>query len=112
MKRHIVRWLTLLSYTLLAAVVVVWVTRLQQHQQLAAFLMGTVPLLPWVRGVLHGRVKPHAGLALTALLYLTHGCIEGFTNSHPLGWLEAAAALLLIVSASLYIRWSGPAAGR
>jgi uncharacterized membrane protein len=112
MKTHVARWLTLVSYALLAAVVVVWVTRLQQHQQLAAFLMGTVPLLPWVRGVLHGRVKAHAGLALTALLYLTHGCVEGFTNSQPLGWLEAVAALLLIVSASLYIRWSVAAAGR
>ena len=35
MKIHIVRWLTLLSYAMLAAVVVVWVTRLQQHQQAA-----------------------------------------------------------------------------
>ena len=110
MKIHIARWLTLISYAALATVVVVWVMQLDQHKQLAMFLIGTVPLLPWVRGVLHGRLKPHVGLALTALLYLTHGSVEGFTNGTLLGWIEAAIALLLIISASMYVRWRATAA--
>ncbi|MEN8213374.1 MAG: DUF2069 domain-containing protein [Pseudomonadota bacterium] len=105
MKISVARWLTLISFAALAAVVVVWVMQLEQRQQLAAFLIGTVPLLPWVRGVLHGRLKPHVGLALTALLYLTHGSVEGFANGNPLGWIEAAIALTLIISASMYVRW-------
>lgn len=109
MKIHIARWLTLTSFAALAAVVVIWVMQLDQHKQLAMFLMGTVPLLPWVRGVLHGRLKPHVGLALTALLYLTHGSVEGFTNGSLLGWTEAAVALVLIISASMYVRWSATA---
>ena len=110
MKIHITRWLTLISYAALAVVVVTWVMQLNQHRQLAMFLMGTVPLLPWVRGVLHGRLKPHVGLALTALLYLTHGLVEGFTNGTLLGWIEAAIALVLIISASMYVRWKATAA--
>ena len=110
MKIHIARWLTLISYAALATVVVVWVMQLDQHKQLAMFLIGTVPLLPWVRGVLHGRLKPHVGLALTALLYLTHGSVEGFTNGTLLGWIEAAIALLLIISVSMYVRWRATAA--
>ncbi len=111
MKIHIARWLTLISFAALAAVVVIWVMQLDQHRQLSMFLMGTVPLLPWVRGVLHGRLKPHVGLALTALLYLTHGSVEGFTNGTLLGWIEAAIALTLIISASMYVRWSAAAPG-
>jgi uncharacterized membrane protein len=106
MKIAIARVLTLLLTAALAAVVVYWIAQSERESKLLLYLIAIVPLLPWIRGLLHGTPKAHMSLAVVSLLYLLHGSVEAFTTGSLLGWIESAIALALMFSASMYARWS------
>lgn len=106
MKVTLARILTLILTAALAAVVVYWIFMAERESKLLLYLIALAPLLPWVRGLLHGTPKAHMGVAVVSLLYLLHGSVEAFTAGSMLGWLEAVIALILMFSASMYARWS------
>ena len=106
MKITVARLLTLVLTGMLALIVVVWISNSQSDSKLLLYLLGIVPLLPWVRGLLHGKPKAYLGLALVSLLYLLHGSVEAFTTNSLYGWLEAIVALSLMFSAAMYARWA------
>ena len=106
MKARVARVLALVLTLLLVAVVVTWVHTSESDSKLVLYLIGILPLLPWVRGLIHGTPKAYMGLAVVSLLYLLHGSVEAFTTNALLGWSEAVLALGLMFSASMYSRWA------
>ena len=106
MKIRLARTLTLLLTAALAAVLVYWISQSERESKLVLYLIAIVPLLPWIRGLLHGTPKAYMSLAVVSLLYLLHGSVEAFTTGSVLGWIESVIALTLMISASMYARWS------
>lgn len=106
MKITIARVLALVLTGMLAAVVVIWVSNSESDSKLMLYLLGIVPLLPWIRGLVHGTPKAYLGLSLVSLLYLLHGSVEAFTTNSLYGWIEAVIALCLMFSAAMYARWA------
>ena len=106
MKIIVARGLTLVLTAMLAAVVVIWVSKSESDSKLMLYLLGIVPLLPWIRGLLQGSPKAYLGLSLVSLLYLLHGSVEAFTTDSLLGWIESIISLSLMFSAAMYARWS------
>mgnify|MGYP001828181902 FL=1 len=107
MKIAIARVLALVLTGMLAAVVVTWVSYSESDSKLLLYLLGIVPLLPWIPGLIHGTPRAHLGLSLVSLLYLLHGSVEAFTTNSLFGWIEAVIALSLMFSAAMYARWAG-----
>lgn len=106
MKVTIARVLALVLTGMLATVVVLWVSNSESDSKLLLYLLGIVPLLPWVRGLVHGTPKAYLGLSLVSLLYLLHGSVEAFTTNSLFGWIESVIALSLMFSAAMYARWA------
>ena len=106
MKVTIARVLALVLTGMLATVVVIWVSKSQSDSKLLLYLLGIVPLLPWVRGLVQGTPKAYLGISFVSLLYLLHGSVEAFTTNALFGWIEAVIALCLMFSAAMYARWA------
>ena len=79
MKVAITRSLTVFLTLALAVVVVYWVSQAQRESKLLLYLIAVLPLIPWVRGLLHGVPKAYMSLAVVSLLYLLHGSVEAFS---------------------------------
>lgn len=106
MKITIARVLAIVLTGMLAAVVVTWVSYSESDSKLLLYLLGIVPLLPWIPGLIHGTPRAYLGLSLVSLLYLLHGSVEAFTTNSLFGWIEAVIALSLMFSAAMYARWA------
>ncbi len=98
------------SYLGLVLWLMLWITGLgevrSEHVSLL-LLFGVGPLLLPLPGVLAARERPLVVAALLSLAYLLHGAMVTWTGDGQawLGLVEAALALLYLVSASLFVRW-------
>jgi uncharacterized membrane protein len=106
MKITIARVLALVLTGMLVTVVVTWISNSESDSRLLIYLLGIVPLLPWIRGLINGTPRAYLGLSLVSLLYLLHGSVEAFTTNSLFGWIEAVIALCLMFSAAMYARWA------
>ncbi|KHF25974.1 DUF2069 domain-containing protein [Solemya velum gill symbiont] len=105
-KRQLCYFAVLASLILLAATVVLWVLQIEdENRRLVPFLIGTIPLLLLVRGMLNERVKTYQVTVFVALLYLVHGSVELFDTPGLLAALEVFAALALMFSAAFHAKW-------
>lgn len=106
-KTETARFLTLGFFSLLALTVVIWVIGIDDpDRRLTPFLIGILPLLLLVRGILHGKIRTHQIAVFVALPYLIHGSAELFENFSLLPLSETVASLGLMVSASFYAKWT------
>ncbi len=105
-KRQVSYFAVLGSLVLLAATVILWVLQIEdENRRLVPFLIGTLPLLLLVRGMLNERVKTYQAAVFVALLYLVHGSAELFENLTLLAAGEVIAALALMFSAAFHAKW-------
>ena len=104
-KASLARRLAFFAYLLLALVIVLWVLSIEDNnRRLTPFLLGILPLLLVLRGMLYARIKTHTVVVFIALLYLIHGSVELFTGFSLFALVETAAALLLMFSAAFYVK--------
>jgi uncharacterized membrane protein len=101
-----VRWLTLLAYFALMALLVSWnlLSPPVSMPLVAILVLALLPLLVMAPGMLLGVPKTHAYMAYVSLLYLTHGLVTAATPGDPdrlWGVGEAVCALFLMVGAAL-----------
>jgi uncharacterized membrane protein len=105
-KVIVARRLAFSSYLLLVIVIIAWVLSIEDPaRRLTPFLLGLLPLLLVLRGMLYARPKTHAVLVFIALLYLIHGSVELFTAFTWFALLETIASLTLMFSAAYYVKW-------
>lgn len=86
-----------------------WLEPPRQAPVALALILLVGPLLPPLRGLLHGRPYTHAWTGLLALFYFAVGV---FNAAGPMGrpwlaWLEIGFSLLLFLGAILYARVRG-----
>ena len=105
-KTHLSYFAVLASLVLLATTVILWVLQIEdENRRLIPFLIGTLPLLLLVRGMLNERVKTYQVTVFIALLYLIHGSVELFDKISLLAVVEVIAALALMFSAAFHAKW-------
>lgn len=98
------RWLTLLSYFALVAVLVIWYGLL--NPALIILLLLLLPLLFPLKGLLNGTPYTYAWSSFLILLYFIHGVVEAYAN--PAARIPAVLEVLFSVTfysgAVLYAR--------
>jgi uncharacterized membrane protein len=85
-----------------------WLSPPQLITPKAALLLLGVPLFLPLRGLLHARRYTVAWSLFLSLLYLTHGCMESYSNAEA-RWLalaEVGLALCWIAGGIVYLRSS------
>jgi len=100
---------TALFFWLLAWIV--WLAPPEPSLRAPALLVALGPLVWFQRGLLAGRPRTHAAMAVVACLYVAHGAFELMVASVP-AWLAGIETLL--ASAPLHRSWrrSGRTGGR
>lgn len=69
------------------------------------WIIQSLPLLPFLPGLLQNRIRTHAWLGFVSLIYFIHGVLLAFTPARSLiGIAESLCALLLFGSLILFIR--------
>ncbi len=115
MKRQAAYMVAVAGYLALLALVVSWHAWLYPSRYFPTalvLLVTAVPMLPLLRGLLHGRPRSHLWASFLMLLYFLHGVVEAYAN--PLQRLpalaEVALSLIVFISAALFTRWTMVAA--
>ena len=101
--------LTLAGYFGTLILLTAWYTVLAPavHFPVALVLLVLVsPLLLPLRGLLHGRTYTFSWSCFLALLYFTHGIVEGWSSADTRLWglMEAAFTTLWFGAAIMYVR--------
>jgi uncharacterized membrane protein len=103
------RWLALGSYFGLMITLIVWIVVIPHGENFpigAWLIIGVVPFLLPLRGILHAKPYTHAWASFLMLFYFTHGIGElyssGFTDLFP--WLEVVLSCTSFIGMILYIR--------
>lgn len=109
MKPHWFHRLALGSYFALLVLTLVWHAWLfpSAYFPISLVLIVTaLPLLLPLQGLLQGRPRSHIWVALLSMLYFVHGVGESIANPQQrwLGLLEILFSLILVFSATLYVR--------
>ena len=101
--------LALLSYFGLMTSLICWITLAEhssQYPTAAMLILGLVPLLFPLRGMLHGKPYTHAWLSFLMLFYLSHGIGEVYSavevSLYPI--LEVLFSSLTFIACILFIR--------
>lgn len=110
MKVTLTRWLSLCSYLGLIAFGMAWAISLGEFKPNQVSFMLVVMVLPLLfplRGILHGRDKAIVWGTLISLLYIVHGGMGWWSESHLWVWgmLETLLAVTYLFTASFFIRW-------
>ncbi|MDH5357235.1 MAG: DUF2069 domain-containing protein [Gammaproteobacteria bacterium] len=101
--------LALTSYFGLMISLICWIT-LPEHSSLyptsALLIIGLVPLLFPLRGMLHGKPYTHAWTGFLMLLYLSHGIGEVYsaTEYSVYAALEVLFSSLVFIASIIFIR--------
>jgi uncharacterized membrane protein len=108
-RTRVLYGLTLSGYFATLVLLTAWYTWLapSAHFPVALVLVVLVlPLLTPLRGLLHGRSYTFAWSCFLALVYFTHGTVEGFSSpdTRLYGIAEALFTALWFCSAILYVR--------
>lgn len=110
------RALALLGYFGLMLTLISWIL-LPEHSDnypvSALLLIGVMPLLLPLRGLLHGKPYTHAWASYLVLLYFAHGIGEWYASSGNIWFpvLEVFFSSMFFVSAMLYIKTNAKAKG-
>ena len=105
-KTSLARILALGSLAALALIVMLWVFSIEdENNRLIPFIIGMLPLLLLLRGILYGKIKTHQAAVFVALLYLIHGSVELFEEVTLIASAEVLASLALMGSAAFYAKW-------
>jgi len=111
------RWLTLVAYFALLALLLNWYTWLAPPEDVpvsVALAIVALPLLLPLRGLLHGRAYTHAWTSFLALPYFALG-VDGVAGGvHPawIGGIAIAASVTLFCGSVGYARLHGRALRR
>ncbi len=108
-KIEIARVTTLISFFGLLALVIYWTLNPAQLKDSATsfvLLLGGLPLLFGMSGILKKKPYTHAWICMIALLYLIHGVV-GWNNQdiRLLASLEIALSVLLYLGAGFFARF-------
>jgi len=117
MTASLFRNLSLAGFFGLMISLICWIT-LAEHGEnyptAAWLILGVVPLLLPLRGILHGRPYTHAWASFMMLFYFTHGVGEayssGFSSIYP--WLEAFFSTLAFTAMILFIKYNAKNASK
>lgn len=106
------RRLTLLSYFGLIATLLLWILWAPHSENFptaAMLLLGIVPLLFPLRGLLYGRSYTYAWSGFLVLFYMAHAIGELYSGDafwlYPL--LELLFSLLFMIASNAYVRLQG-----
>jgi uncharacterized membrane protein len=106
------RWLTLSSYFGLLATLLVWILWAPHGENFptaAMLMLGIVPLLFPLRGLLYGRSYTHAWSGFLVLFYMAHAIGELYSGDafwlYPL--LELVFSLIFMIASNAYVRLQG-----
>lgn len=103
------RLLSLLSFILLAALLLIWnlgYAAVPGSLLWAVLAFQMLPLLLLAPGIIGGHPRAHSWACFVVNLYFIQGVLAAFDPSKRLfGWLEILLSLSLFVSALLYTRW-------
>ncbi len=108
-KIQTARITTLISFFGLLALVIYWTLNPEQLRSSATsfvLLLGGLPLLLGMSGILKKKPYTHAWICMVALLYLMHG-IVGWNNQEVrlLATLEIILSVFLYLGAGFYARY-------
>lgn len=106
------RYLTLFSYFGLLATLLVWIIVAPHGDNFptaAMLLLGIMPLLFPLRGLLHGRSYTYAWSGFLVLFYMAHAIGELYSGDafwlYPL--LELIFSLVFMIASNAYVRFLG-----
>ena len=107
------RWLTLLAYFGLIALIFswhLWIDPLEPKMISMRILVEAGPLMFALRGILHGRVYTHAWSMYLALLYFVVGIwYAGDVSTRDFGIPYTLLALSFFIGTVFYTRFQGKA---
>jgi len=108
-KIKVARITTLISFFGLLALVIYWTLNPSQLKSSATsfvLLLGGLPLLFGMPGILKKKPYTHAWICMVALLYLIHGVV-GWNNpdNRLLAMLEIVLSIFLYLGAGFYARY-------
>lgn len=111
-RTRLARAASLVGYFGLLALVSAWAAIGAPADRMAVapvLMLAVVPLLVWLRGILHGRPRAHFWVSVVALLYMAHGVVEllSDTASRDLSILEVVLSLTLYFGAVFFARFRG-----
>ncbi len=103
------RILTLISFFGLMISLTVWITLVphsDSYPKAAWLIIGVVPLLFPLRGILHGKPYTHAWASFMMLFYFTHGIGELYSSAFMgiFPWLEVIFSTTAFISMILFIK--------
>ena len=101
------RYLTLLSYFALVAVLVIWYGLVFPAPVVLILLL--LPLVFPLSGILKGKPYTHAWSSFLILLYFIHGVVEAYANpaARMLALLEVLISVAFYTGAVLFARLRG-----
>lgn len=101
------RHLTLLSYFVLVAVLVIWYGLVFPEPVVLILLL--LPLVFPLSGILKGKPYTHAWSSFLILLYFIHGIVEAYANpaARMLALLEVLISVAFYTGAVLFARLRG-----
>jgi uncharacterized membrane protein len=112
-KIFLFRWVTLLGYFGLIALIFIWnlwVEPRPAEQLSLTFLMQMGPLMFALRGLLHGKVYTHAWSMYLALMYFVIGIwFAGDESTRVYGVLFSILSLHFFIGTVFYTRFQGKA---
>lgn len=109
-KIQVARTTTLISYFGLLALIIYWAINpslLSTSSTSLVLVLGGLPLLFGLRGILNKKPYTHAWICMVTLLYLIHGVVEVWSqpaNRFPAS-LEVILSVLLYLGAGFYARF-------
>ena len=110
-KISIFRWLTLVSYFGLMALIFcwhLWIKPLEPQFISITLLIQLGPLMFPLRGILHGKAYTHAWAAYMALLYFIIGIWNASAEaSRTFGILISILSLMFFIGCVFYARYRG-----
>lgn len=117
MTPQLFRILTLVGFFGLMISLTAWIT-LAEHGEgyptAAWLIIGVVPLLLPLRGILHGKPYTHAWASFMMLFYFTHGVGEVYSTGaieiYP--WLEVFFSSLAFTAMILFIKYNAKNASK
>jgi uncharacterized membrane protein len=109
MKAQHYQWLTLASYFALMFSLVIWIVVMPHSENFptaAWLIIGVVPLLFPMRGLLHGKPYTHAWASFLMLFYFTHGIGELYSSqfSELFAWLEVIFSMTSFMAMILFVK--------
>ena len=109
-KINVARIATLIGYFGLLALVVYWAinpSQLETSSTSIILLIGGLPLLVGLPGILQQKPYTHAWIGIISLFYLIHGVVEAWSQpaNFILASMEITFSVLLYFGAGFYARY-------